>query len=213
MIKYVFLDLDGTVTDSAPGILNSVEYAIEKMGFPKENRKDLEKYVGPPLVEAFAENYHISVEDATQMVVFYREYFSTKGIFENEVYEGFENLLENSDKLFVLATSKPEHFAVKIMEHFNLNKYFKYISGSPMNEAKYTKTDVIKKALNDLNINDLNEVIMVGDRKYDAEGANELGIKSIGVLYGYGTEEELKSSGFTYIVNTVEELGKLIKTL
>lgn len=213
MIKYVFLDLDGTITDSAPGILNSIEYAIEKMGFPKENRKDLEKYLGPPLTDAFSENYHISEEDAYKMVMFFREYFGTKGIIENDVFDGFENVLKNPDKTFVLATSKPEHFAKRILEHFDLYKYFKFISGSPVTESNVTKLEIIERALKELKITDLNEVIMVGDRKYDADGANDAGIKSIGVLYGYGSEEEIKSSGFTYIVNTVEELNTLIKSL
>ena len=144
MKKCILFDLDGTLTDSAPGILNSIEYAIGKMGMPKDNRENLRRFLGPPLTEAFSEYYNISHSEAYKMVMFFREYFQDKGILENNVYEGIKELLLKSNKKIALATSKPEHFAIRILKHFDLFCHFDCVCGSPPEEKDCPKSDIIK---------------------------------------------------------------------
>lgn len=214
MIEYVLFDLDGTLTDSAPGILNSIEYAINKMGFEKESRENLSRFLGPPLTEAFSEYFNLNLEDAYKMVECYREYYRDKGIFENNLYDGIKDLLNNiSSKKIGLATSKPEHFAIQILKHFDLFKYFDVVCGSPVKETKCSKGDIIKRALEELNADDKSKVVMVGDRKYDATGSKEAGIKSVGVLYGYGDKKELEDAKFDYICETVKDLKDILRKM
>lgn len=213
MKKYLLFDLDGTVTDSMTGIINSVAYALEHMGIVEIDKSQLVKFVGPPLRDSFMEYYGFSQDQAEEGVRWYREYYSEKGIFENEVYDGMEHLLaacRKAGKQMILATSKPQNYAVRILDYFGLRQYFTDVQGSSMDKSKVTKADVIHCALAENHIIDLDEAVMIGDRKHDVLGARECGLKCVGVLFGYGGREELEQCGAQWIVETVEELGKFL---
>ena len=200
--KYILFDLDGTVTDPMIGITKSVRYALNKFGIEVEDLNTLCKFIGPPLKDSFMNFYNFSEGDALKAITYYREYFSTNGLYENTVYENFEDMLialKNDGKSLIIATSKPTVFAEKILEHFNLKKYFDFISGSNLDNTRTKKSDVISYALEQQMINNMSEIIMIGDREHDIIGAKALNIESIGVLHGYGSYEELSSSGADYI--------------
>lgn len=209
----ILFDLDGTLTDSSPGIKNSIIYALKKYSIAVNDMSELDKFLGPPLHESFKEFYGFDDEKSMEATLFYREYFSTKGIFENEVYNGITELLKKlskNGKKLIVATSKPQPFTDKIMEHFELSKYFEFIAGSNMDGTRSKKADVIEFALNECRISDRSSVVMVGDRKQDIIGAKAVGIDSIGVEYGYGSYDELNDAGADYIVKTVRELQSLL---
>lgn len=215
MSKYDFIlfDLDGTLTDPGLGITNSVMHALKKYGINVEDRTTLYKFVGPPLIDSFEKYYGFSHEEAVKSVDYYREYYKDKGIYENTVYDGIENLLirlSEKGKKIILATSKPEPFAKEILHHFDLEKYFLFAAGSTMSETRTNKAEVIEYALSECGITDKSTVVMVGDREHDIIGANKNGIDSIGVLFGYGSREELESAGATYIAETVADIEKYI---
>lgn len=216
MYKYIFFDLDGTLTDSKDGIVNSICYALEKFNIKVEERSSLYAFLGPPLKESFMKYYGFDADKADRAVDVYREYFSVKGLFENKVYEGIKELLEelrSSGRKLAVATSKPELFTKRILEHFDMMKYFDFVAGATMNEERTKKGDVIKYALESLNITDKSQVLMVGDRHHDIDGACENSIESAGVLYGYGNRKELESAGATYIVETVSQLKELLRKI
>lgn len=210
----LLFDLDGTLTDSGEGIVNSVAYALEKFGIRVEDKTELYKFVGPPLVESLAEFYSFTPEAANEAVGYYREYFQEKGIFENRVYEGMEEILKKlkaAGKRLVLATSKPEEYAVRILEHFHLAQYFDLIAGASMDGSRIRKADVIAYALKKCGLKDPSQAVMIGDRKYDVLGAAANGLETIGVLYGYGSREELLEAGAVQIIERVEDLAELAK--
>ncbi|MCH5317542.1 MAG: HAD family hydrolase [Eubacterium sp.] len=216
MYNTILFDLDGTLTDSEPGIINSIEYALKKYEIIIENKADLRKFLGPPLVESFKQFCGFSEEKAEQAVEFYREYFREKGIFENNVYNGVVELLENlkaKNKKLIVATSKPESFTYRILEHFDLLKYFDFVAGSNMDNTRSKKDEVISYALNSCGITDLHSVVMIGDREHDIIGASKIGIASIGVLYGYGDLKELETAGATYIAKDPREIYEIVTSL
>lgn len=213
MYNYLLFDLDGTLTDSGAGIMNSVLYALKKFNIQVEDRTQLYAFIGPPLAESFQKFYHFSQEQALQAVCYYREYFSEKGMFENKVISGIDTLLnelKDAGKKLIVATSKPEKYTIKILEHFNLISYFQFVAGATMDETRNTKTSVIAYALDHINIVSKKEVVMIGDRKHDIEGAKDNNIDSIGVLFGYGSRKELEQAGADYIVENVAELRTLL---
>lgn len=213
MYNTILFDLDGTLTDSEPGIINSIEYALKKYGIEMENKADLRKFLGPPLKESFKQFCGFSEEKAEQAVEFYREYFREKGIFENNVYQGVVELLEvlkAQNKRLIVATSKPEPFTYRILEYFDLLKYFDFVAGSNMDNTRCKKDEVIAYALNSCGITDLQSVVMIGDREHDIIGANKVGIASIGVLYGYGDLQELETAGATYIAKDTNEIFEIV---
>lgn len=213
MYKIVLFDLDGTLTDPGEGITNSVAYALNKFGISVTDKTMLYKFIGPPLKDSFMKYYGFSESDALLAIDYYREYFGDKGIFENSVYIGIEQMLlhlKNSGRNIVLATSKPQKYAVEILKHFKLYKYFDFIGGATMDGARSEKSDVIKYVLNNINFDSLSDIVMVGDREHDIIGAKQNGIDSIGVLFGYGTEEELESAGATHIAKSVDEILKFL---
>ena len=191
----ILFDLDGTLTDSAPGILNSVRYACRKLGLPIPGEETLRRFLGPPLIASF------------------REYFPTKGLFENEVYPGVPALLADlkaAGKTVILATSKPEAFARRIMEHFDLAQYCDFICGATLDETRTDKAEVIAYALETAGITDKTGLVMVGDREHDVLGAKKNSLPCIGAVYGYGTAGELTAAGAAALADTVEELHKLL---
>lgn len=213
MYNYVLFDLDGTLTNPELGITNCVMYALEKFGIKVEDRKELHPFIGPPLMYSFQRFYGLSEEQSKQAVVYYRERFPAKGIYENEVYDGVVEMLEalkKQGKIIILATSKPEVYAVEILRHFNLDQYFDFVAGATLDGSRGEKADVITYALEISGIKDKSEVVMVGDRNYDVLGAKENGLDSIGVLFGFGDYEELTKAGATYIAENVVDILKYV---
>ncbi|MBO5747161.1 MAG: HAD family hydrolase [Clostridia bacterium] len=209
MFDVLLFDLDGTLTDPSEGITNSVVYALNKFGIEVEDKRTLLKFIGPPLVKGFAEFYCFSHEDSLRATEFYRETFRVKGLFENEVYDGVYDMLQtlkDAEKTLVIATSKPEEFTLKILKHFDLLKYFDFVAAATFDETRNTKDKVIAYALEHLNILDKSKIVMIGDRYHDIEGAKANGIASVGVLYGFGSKEELKNAGADYLVNNLREI-------
>ena len=209
MYDTVLFDLDGTLTDPGIGITNSVIYALAKLGIAVEDRSVLYKFIGPPLHQSFMDFYGFNREKAEAAVAYYREYYREKGIFENKVYEGIVDLLEclrREGKILLIATSKPELFARQIAEHFGLAEYFDIIAGSDFEGVRDTKGKVIAYALEQCR-NRTRSAVMVGDRFHDIEGAKENNMDSIGVLFGYGTKEELEQAGADHIAECPKDIA------
>lgn len=209
----ILFDLDGTLTDPGIGITNAVMHALKQYNIQVENREKLYGFIGPPLMESFQTFFGFTGEAAEQAVASYREYYREKGIFENYVYPGMDVLLgrlQEAGKTLLVATSKPEEFAIQILEKFQLADYFTVVAGATMDGSRIRKADVIEYAKNRIGIDDRECMLMVGDRKQDVLGAKEAGIASAGVLYGYGSREELEAAGADHIVSCVEDLYPLI---
>ena len=209
---HLFFDLDGTLTDPGLGITNSVMYALARFGIRVEDRASLYRYIGPPLMDSFREFHGFSDADARAAVAAYREYFSDRGLFENEVYPGIPELLQrlrDAGKTLVVATSKPEAFSLRILEHFDLLQYFDFVSGASMDESRTQKWEVIRWAQDSFCRPD-DRICMIGDRKHDVAGAKRCGLPCLGVLYGYGSREELETAGAAALAATPDELGRLL---
>ena len=195
--RYCLFDLDGTLTDPGIGITNSVMYALRKFGISVSGRSELYSFIGPPLGESFQKQYGFSEEQSRQAVDYYREYFRAGGIFENTVYDGIPELLKELKRKGVtvaLATSKPYEFAVQILRHFGLYPYFDYFGAATMDGS------VSKKA----------DVLMIGDRAKDIAGAKANSLPSAGVLWGYGSREELQSAGADHLLSIPSDLLSLL---
>lgn len=209
----VLFDLDGTITDSAPGIVNSIRYSLAKHGMAVPEEQELRKFVGPPLKEQFQKVFGLSDTEGEQMVDSYREYYGTKGIYENRVYEGVPDMLsrlKSAGLRIMMATSKPEKYARMIAEHFGFAKYFEWIGGACMDGTRTDKYEVIEYVLDACGVRERDRVIMVGDRSHDMIGAKRAGLHSLGVLYGYGPREELEQSGAELLAGTPGEAADLI---
>lgn len=210
--KYILFDLDGTLTDSADGIINSVIYALDKKGIKEDDREKLKAFVGPPLTDSFMKYYGMSREEASmEMTPLYREYFNEFGWKENTVYDGVPEMLQTlkeAGKHLIVATSKPEVFAKRILDYFDLAKYFDYIGGSTLDGRISSKDQVIAYVLEQIGSEHVDEMIMVGDREHDVFGAEKNGLPCVGVLYGYGDRAELESAGAAVICETAMELVK-----
>lgn len=213
MQKSVYLwDLDGTLTDPAEGITKSVQHALEYEGIRVEDRTALYPFIGPPLKETFMERYGFSAARAENAVAHYREYFAVTGIFENQVYPGIPELLErlhSQGRRLILATSKPTVFARRILEHFQLLSCFTAVCGSELDGARTRKTDVIRFALEQTGTRP-EDAAMIGDRRYDVEGARACGLAAVGVLYGYGSRQELEEAGADVLAADVPALDRLL---
>lgn len=210
MYKAILFDLDGTLTESGEGITKSVQYALEKLGKPEPDREKLRVFVGPPLLEQFMKYADLDEETARQAVTFYRERYSVTGIFENHPYDGIKEVLEtleNKGYILAVSSSKPEYFVEKVLDHFDMTKYFKVVVGSEMNGGRTKKADVIEETLRRLHMeNHRDQVIMVGDKEHDVFGAKQAGVSCVAVSYGYGTMEELVNAEPLQIVNSPAQL-------
>jgi len=209
----ILFDLDGTLTDPYIGITNGVKIALEKFNISETDDAKLRLFIGPPLNWSFMEYYDFDSEKAKEAVRYYREYYSEKGIFENNLYNDIDTLLAKlaqNKKNCMVATSKPTEFAVRILEYFKIEKYFSYVQGSRLDGAFSEKDEIIKTVIEKNNL-DKSKTIMIGDRKHDIAGANNNGIDSIAVLYGYGSKEELEESKPTYICDNVMDIPDIIK--
>ena len=211
--RYILFDLDGTLTDSAPGITASVKYALKKSGEPVPDYTVLCKFIGPPLLYGFMSFCGMSEERAEKAVEYYREYYGVKGIFEGELYPGVKELLAKlcaAGKKIILATSKPEVFAVKILEHFCISDYFYFTAGATLDKTRTEKADVIAYALKSAGVTDRRKAVMVGDRFHDIDGAKANGIRSAGVLYGFGNRTELENAGADFIAGDTNKLYRIL---
>lgn len=211
--KYIFWDLDGTISDSALGIVNATAYALEHMGSEIGDRERLKKFVGPPLLESFNKYFGYTPEQGERAVNLFREYYQRRGIDENWIYPGIEDLLKklhDGGRVCIVATSKPEIHARTILARYGIDQYFHYIAGSTFEETRTGKDEVIAYALESCGITDTAEVVMVGDRAHDCIGARRNGLDCIGVLYGYGEREELEEAGAIAIARDIDELTALL---
>lgn len=210
-IDNILFDLDGTLTNPKEGIVNSILYALKKLDIEERSIHELDNFIGPPLRDSLMARYHLTDSIADKAVTLYREYFSTNGLFENEIYNGVFELLESLSaqkyQLFI-ATSKPTVFAEQILKHFKINKYFKTIIGSNLNNTRTDKTEIISHILSVHDLQSRNS-IMIGDRKYDIIGAKNNAMQSIGVTYGYGSLEEISTHQPDFIVNNCLELESI----
>ena len=212
--RWVLFDLDGTLTDSAPGITRGVHYALTRLGLaPPRDAAVLRRFIGPPLQESFERICGLPEATAREAVTHYRVYYRDRGLFETEVYAGIPELLDAlRDHHFRLAvaTAKPEPYARRIVEHFGLAPYFRHLVGARLDGTRLRKDEIIAHALNVCGITDLSRVVMVGDREHDVQGAAVAGIDCLGVLWGYGTREELTTAGAVRLAATVEEAKSIL---
>ncbi len=216
MKKYLLFDLDGTLTDPKVGITTCVQYALASFGIEEPDLDKLTPFIGPPLRDSFMRFYGFTAEQAETAVAKYRERFQDTGIFENEVYEGIPQMLrtlQSKGLYLAVASSKPQVYVERILEHFDLKKYFKVVVGSELDGTRENKDEVVQEALNRLFAYkpiQRDQVYMIGDRCYDIEGAKARGVESVGVAYGFGDMEELKAAKADYIVRNVAELQKFL---
>lgn len=215
-MKYVLFDLDGTLTDPGIGITNCVAHALANFNIHVENRSELYPYIGPPLTDSFMKYHGLDEEQALIALQLYRERFSSIGIFENELIPGIPELLKSLKEKglkLIVATSKPEEYTVRILEHYGLAEYFDFVGGNTLNEDRPTKSEVIEYVLQNCKGMNKDNAIMVGDRLYDVKGAHAFGIPAIGVLFGYGSRAELESAGADYIASDVKELQNILEVV
>ncbi len=235
MFQYILFDLDGTLTDPKVGITKSVQYALQALGIEEPDLDKLEPFIGPPLKDSFMEFYGFHHEQTEIAVEKYRERFVVTGIFENEIYAGIAQMLANlhcAGKKLAIASSKPTVLVERILEHFAIKAYFDVVVGSEMDGTRSRKEEVVEEALRRLvpqifvnssersaeesSIQQINKkalrksIAMVGDRKFDIEGAKAFGLTGIGVAFGYAQEGELEQAGADYIVETVAELERFL---
>ncbi len=218
MYRYLFFDLDGTLTQSEFGILNSVVYALDKMGIHEDDRESLRRFIGPPLVTAFMDYYGMSREDAEKATAFYREYYNAGELYNAPLYEGVTDMLETlmaQGKQMYIVTSKPPFFADRIEKHFGLDKYFKAVIGPELSDSHSSKADLVKRGIAMVREGEpgasLDEFVMIGDRFYDIDGAKGCEIDSVGVLYGYGSREELEKAGATYLAGKATDIAEILR--
>ena len=211
--NYVFFDLDGTLTDPKTGITLSAAYALSSFGIGVEDTESLCKFIGPPLRDSFMEFCGFSKEQADLGIQKFRERYEKIGWKENRPYPGIEKLLgklKSAGKRLFVATSKPEVMAERILAHFGMDGYFELIAGADLEEIRVKKADVLRYAMGQLEGIVKEESVMVGDRMHDIAGAKEVGINAIGVLYGYGSREELLHAGADNIAASVQELEEML---
>lgn len=215
-MKYIFMDLDGTITNPKIGITKSIQYSLDSFGIKEDNLDNLTRHIGPPLIDTFRAYYGFDENKTKLAVMKFKERFEDIGWCENEVYEGMEDMLKTfqlAGKTLIVATSKPEYMAKKILDHFNLSQYFTDICGSERDGSRSKKHEVIQYAIDKNAIKNKEDIIMVGDRSYDILGAKRVGIQSIGVLYGFGCLTEFEDANADFIVQTVSELHDVVLSL
>ena len=208
MYDLILFDLDGTLTQSEYGIFSSVQYALEKFGINETDPKNLRRFIGPPLYVSFSEFYGLTGDDGELAVKYYREVYEKDGFKQAPLYDGVKETLtklKDSGKRLMVVTSKPQEMADRVVENVGVAEFFDAVVGPGREMLSPSKTDLINKALK-IAGSDGKDAVMVGDRKFDIEGACGAGIDSIGVLYGYGSREELEKAGSTYIVETPEQV-------
>ncbi len=207
----IYFDLDGTLTDSGPGIMNGVTYALKKLGYPVPPREVMGRYIGPPLADSFCQFDGMTREEANKAVDVFREYYNVRGKFENKPYPGIAAMLrtlKEQGKTLMVATSKPETTANEVLEHFDLAQYFDLVVGSILDGGRVTKIEVLAHALS---LGGRENAVMVGDRCFDVEGAKYHGLDCVGVLFGYGDREELNHAGVAALAENTQQLLEILE--
>lgn len=213
MYKTVLFDLDGTITDSEPGIIACVQHALRQFGIEVEDPKTLRPFIGPPLRDSFREYFQMTPEEAEQATEFYRQRYAPIGKFECSVYPGIPQLLRRlheTGRTVILATSKPEGFAREILEHFDLLQYFDLIGGATLDGSRDTKEAVLQYILDSGRVPDRQDAVMIGDTKFDMIGAAAFSLPAVGVLYGFGSRQELEENGALFLARDAAELERYL---
>lgn len=209
--EIVLFDLDGTLTDAAPGIVNGMRIVFDRFNIEQPDATTMRTYLGPPLAVTWREYYNFTDEQITQALSIYREYYHDVGMFENEVFDGIPELLQklnSDDVILATATSKPDFSATRIIEHFGLRDHFAFIGAANLEGTRDSKALVIEYTLEQLKANaTTHRIVMVGDRHHDVHGAREHGIDTIGVLWGYGDADELTDAGVIVLAERPQDLG------
>ena len=214
MKKYLLFDLDGTLTDPKIGITTCVQYALHSFGIEEPDLDKLEPFIGPPLRDSFMEFYGFTAKQAEEAVAKYRERFQDTGLFENEVYDGIPEMLktlQSKGYFLAVASSKPQVYVERILEHFDLASYFEFVGGADLEETRVGKGDVIQYVLDTCGLSDKKEkILMIGDREHDVLGARKQGLECVGVLFGYGDRKEMEDCHAAYIAESINELRKML---
>lgn len=213
MNNFILFDLDGTITDSGEGIKNAIRYSIRKLRLKDQSDEVLNTFIGPPLSDSYKRVFSLNDEEAKEAVDTYRVYYSDKGKFENRLYDGIEDVfkkLKKDNNHLLVATSKPEVFAIEILKHFDVFKYFDHVTGATLDGKISHKTDVIRHCLDSYDC-DISKTYMVGDRNYDINGGKFWGLKTIGVSYGFGDRKELEEAHADYVVDSPIEILDIFK--
>lgn len=207
---YVIFDFDGTVADTGEGILKSLEYSFEQMGRPVPDLSDLKKFIGPPIHYSYVTFYGVAEDEVETYIKKYRERYREKGIFECFVYDGMRELLSALREIGVkigIASSKPIKLIFDVMEYLHLGEFFDAVVGTQFDDSNHPgKTDLVLESMAKLGAKDKSRVLMVGDRYFDIDGAKGAGVDSVGVVYGYGSREEFREHGATFIVDKPSEI-------
>lgn len=220
MYKYLLFDLDGTITKSEEGIFNCIKYALDWAGIPYPEYSVFRSFIGPSLYDSFVREFGMGDAQAKEMVAKYRERYNVVGLFEAEVYDGVADtlsMLKEKGCVLSVATSKPTEPTLRILEKFGVRNYFDVVVGSNPDGTGSDKKNIISQVLESLkkdhglteDMIDENQVVMIGDRRYDIEGGKACGLQTIGVLYGYGSREEFEAAGADHIVETPNDILEL----
>ena len=218
LYQYIIFDLDGTLIKSEEGLFDSITYALEKSGVDPGDRKDMKRMIGPVLWESFQKFYNMSAEEADRANAYFVEAYDKEGIYNASVYEGVEQMLEtlrNAGRILLVVTAKPRDMAERVLNHTGIDQYFQAVIGPARGNKKTDKGSLLKEALSFLAKTGTyhfqkEQAVMVGDRMFDMQGAVETGIRSIGVLYGYGDRQELIDAGATLLADTPAVVVKCI---
>ena len=215
MSKYEFIafDLDGTLTDPQRGLIESFSYGLSKMGVDFGDKASLVRFIGPPLYDDWRREFGFSAAEADRALRLFREYYSVYGWWDNEVYPGIPEMLsalKDAGKIICVSTSKPEVFARKIISHFSLDNYFEFVGGAANENTRDKKWEVLEYSLDAVGCRDLSSAILVGDRKFDAEGAKKVGVSSLGVTWGHGSRSEILEAGFDHIAESTDEVLRIL---
>lgn len=208
---HVFMDLDGTITESGPGIINAVQYMFERIGITEDNEERLRSFIGPPVTENLKRVYGFSEDEAQQAYVLFREYYERQGVWESRLYEGIVEAIEDiksSGKQVYIATAKPEFIALPVLKHFGITELFDRVFAVQREKGIFDKLQVLQHAAQELG--PIPGPVMVGDRNYDIEGGRAVGYATVGVLYGYGSRDELLFAGCDYLLDSVKDLTALL---
>ncbi len=207
--NYYLFDFDGTLCDTTEGIFNSVIYSLRCFGIEEDNREKLRFFVGPPLFESYKTLYGVSDDEAKYLIEKYRERYRVKAAEGSALYDGIREMLEKlkaKGKKIAIASSKPEIFVKEISDYHNISQYYDFISAEQLNKNHSSKEELINTCLDFFDNPPKESVLMVGDRFYDIDGAKAVGVDSAGAIYGFGTEEELRNAGATYILSSPDEI-------
>lgn len=212
----ILFDVDGTLTDSGEGITKSVQYTLEKYGIIEPDLNNLRKFIGPPLIDSFMKYYGFSKEESVRARNIFNERYQPIGWMENHPYDGIEKVLEELQSAGIMmgvATSKPEGVANKVLEYFDLKKYFSVICAAPNNGLNGEKPGRIRAAIEEARALgcEAKNVIMVGDTRFDVLGAHECGIPCVGVTWGFAVEGEFEACDTEFVVDTMKELLNVLK--